>query len=120
MRDRQLETVSQVGPAAEALHDLAHVGVQRRLDVDELCRRLAAHVAVADQITEQSRLLGRYWLVVAEPLELPRARDAVSGCQLTGRAPAVVSHDLVVRGHPDLRTAIDTETDDILLTLVEP
>ena len=88
--------------------------------VDEVDGRLAADVAVADEVAEESGVIWRDWLMRAETQEAAWPRHSVAAGEFSREAPATLGQDLVVRRDPQLGIVAQPETDDLLLTLIEP
>src|SRR5262249_11772300 len=66
-------------------------------NVDELDRCPAPHVAVTDEVSQQTGVLGRDRLRRTEPVAGPGPGHPVSGGQLAGGLPAALGKDLVIR-----------------------
>ena len=68
--------------------------------VDEVDRRLAAHVAITDEVAEQPGMIRRHRLDRAEAEEATRPRNPVAAGEFAREAPAALGQDLVVRRDP--------------------
>ena len=88
--------------------------------VDEGDRRLAADVAIANQIPEQARLVGGVRLLVAESEVLTWTGDEVANAEFARLEPTPVTHDPVVGGHSKLGAVTQAERDYLGLALIKP
>src|SRR5450631_2591054 len=106
--------------AAQPAGDSCGVGVQCRLGVDEVNRRLAADVSIPDEIAEHAGMVGCNRFGSAEAEEPARTSQPVAHLDVTGERPTLVGEDLVVGSDSQRVAALSTKAEHLLQALVEP
>ena len=109
-----------MGRTTERRSDSRHVIDECLLNIDEVDRSLAPHVAIPDQIAEQPCMIRRNRRTVTESIEAPRLRHPVSLAEFPGLTPAVFCQHLVIGCRPNGCATGDPQPDHILRSLVEP